>query len=280
MKRYLSLVTILLMTQPTWAGGTGLVYENEQAVFGGKFLLAPLEGDGFVVPATWALQANQNMLVGVPDQPLFKATLLRLDNILNLAVVKPSEKAALETLQEAHVKNSQGLVAFLPAAATAPSVAQAMQLAADAAASGEPFVVKINGMPVSETTPIEIVLKRNKSDFKIEVVRTAESIWRASLEITSDPSVSFWKKGKEQRLNDVPSKIFEYHYQGIFTRLDPGKSFEIPIEVYFAKEQSYVWTIKVTSTSTITLSWAQNSANAMASTLYYLGTWIRFTAIA
>ena len=73
------------------------------------------------------------------------------------------------------------------------------------------------------------------------------SIWRLSVELTSEPSVLFWKKGKEQKLNDVPQKKFTYTQQFMFHQFEPGASYTIPIEVHAIKEDSYVWTLKIKS---------------------------------
>lgn len=76
------------------------------------------------------------------------------------------------------------------------------------------------------------------------------TVWFVEVEVTADPKLSFWKKNKERKnLNDIPHAKFNYSYQGMFAPLTQGKSFKIPVEVHFIKEESYTLNIKVSSKS-------------------------------
>jgi len=62
--------------------------------------------------------------------------------------------------------------------------------------------------------------------------------------IESDPRMSFWKKGRQKDLNDVPRPQFRYDYQAFFVPWKKNDVIKIPVELYFIKGESYVWTFK------------------------------------
>jgi len=113
--------------------------------------------------------------------------------------------------------------------------------------SSEPFLIKLNESLIG-SDPITLTHHGEQSVVKLQVMRSAPTaVWRISIEITSQPDLRFWKKGKEKTLIDVPQKKFTYDHQAMFSTLGYGASFTIPIEVYFIKQEAYKWTIKIKS---------------------------------
>src|ERR1044071_2197817 len=97
------------------AADVALVYENEAAVREGRAVVGAVTSEGVLISAKLALANNSTLLVGIPQDKLKKAILIRLDNKLDVALVQPGEPIANEELQKSFQEKSSALTAFLPA---------------------------------------------------------------------------------------------------------------------------------------------------------------------
>jgi hypothetical protein len=89
--------------------------------------------------------------------------------------------------------------------------------------------------------------KRNQSFCELSLVRLSTApVWNFSLTLEAEPKMSFWLKKRTKELNDVPRPTFRHDYQAFFKPIKPGsKPVTIPINLYFIKDDSYVWTLSV-----------------------------------
>ncbi len=243
---FLSGISILLVAVGfVSAAQVALVYENEAAVKAGKFTIASVVTEGVLVPASLAMKSGGNLYIGPVGNSVYKASLVRLDNDLDLAVMKLTEPLTSNDLQNTHKIKSQAVLAFLPQAAV-PVEAVSVSSVSSPGMEGM-FAFKIDGSPVESGV---IALKSNslrKSKFNLElVINSTSSVWNISVEVKSDPKLGFWKQGRHTGLNDVPRYTFTYDHQSLFVPLKGGKSIVIPVEAhYIDKDKTYVWTISV-----------------------------------
>ncbi len=243
MKNLFAALFICLSVASVHAADVGLVYENEAAVKEGRVIIGAATSEGILVSAKLALTNNATLLMGALQGKLHKAVLLRLDNKLDVAILQPGEEVKSPDLQKAFAERAAAVAAFLPSGTTSAPAAPLLW-------TGEPYSLRINGTDTGPE-PLELLVKKEKSEFELEVVRLSTTVvWFIEIEMTADPQLSFWKKNKEKKyLNDIPRPIFKHSYQGMFVPMTQGKSFKVPIEVYFIKEESYTLNIKVTSKS-------------------------------
>lgn len=227
------------------ASEVALVYENEAAATQGDFTIASVVPEGVLVSAKLVLKAGSQLLVGPVGNSIYHANLVRLDNELDLAVIRIGDPVLNDAAQNMHQKKSKAVIGFLPQAAAATTPAGAGVSSGSPSIVGEPLVLKIDGKFL-DSTPIQ--LKTNslrKSKFKLEVVvLSTTSVWAFSLDLKSDPKLSFWKDGRATTLNDVPRPNFNYDHQALFTPLKEGRSVIIPVEAHYVdKEKAYIWII-------------------------------------
>ncbi|MCG3206191.1 MAG: hypothetical protein KCHDKBKB_02922 [Elusimicrobia bacterium] len=225
-----------------------LVYENEGAVTQGKFFVSSLVPEGVLVSAQWALKAGGTILAGPVNGPLSHASLVRLDNDLDLAVLRLGEVVQNSQTQGWHKIKSKSIVDFLPNISDMSSVSIPSPSSNNSFPEG-PLALKINGTMVGAAP---ILLKPNslkKCKFKLEVVILSTTpVWGFSVELKSDPKLSFWKPGRTTTLNEVPRPVFTHDHQALFVPLKEGKSISIPVEAHFIdKEKIYTWTLSVKS---------------------------------
>ncbi len=243
---YASLI-ILSIAVRSHATAVGFAYENEAALKEGRALLCPVTPEGLLVPAKFALTYNETMLMARPQEKLQKAILLRLDNKANAAIIQPGEVIQKEDLQKIFAERAAALTDFLPGATAAPVSDGSMVVQFN---TTEPFILKINNEEPS-AQPIQLIAKNEQSEIMLEVIRASSStVWFVDIELTAEPKLSFWRKNKEKKmLSDIPRPKFKFSYQGMFTPLSQGKSFKLPIEIHFIKEEAYTLTFKIKSKS-------------------------------
>ncbi|MBV9080730.1 MAG: hypothetical protein JO102_06385 [Elusimicrobia bacterium] len=220
-----------------------LFYESTAAVEAGRGTPTVWTSSGATVPSQTALSAAQTALIG-DGQGLFKASLARLDNDLNLAVFRKGEAVTDARLASLHASRWQSYTAFLGQPG-AEAAAAAPQLATTTAG---PFAVKINGQDGS-SGPINLKVRLKKSKFKLEVVNTSTvPVWSVEVKLSSNPPLAYWKEGHQGRnLNDIPTPVFDYKQQAVFMPIKPGTSVSVWVEAYYIKGTDYVWTADMSS---------------------------------
>jgi hypothetical protein len=228
--------------------GVALIYDNEGAVKTGHSTPADVNDAGASVPADAAL-ANANTLLWGDGEGLFRAAIARLDTDLNLALLRRGERVGNDELQAAHAARWSRTAAFLQIATSpasgvggAPAVVTIAPMPDSA-----PFSVRIDGQEPG-SAPVVLKERFNKAKFKLEVVNVSTTpVWALNVQLTSNPTLSFWREGRHQGLNDVPAKVFEYSQQAVFRPIRPGDKISVQVEVYFIKERDYVWTFQISS---------------------------------
>lgn len=248
-KIFLALALAVSLGVSVRAAEVALVYDNEAAVTAGKFTLGTVVSDGILISAQMALAAGQNLLAAAPGQSLHKTLLVRLDNDLNLAVIRLGDAVENDDLDAAFRKTSQAVVGFVPPAPVVEGD-KPVALPPLIAPKGQGWIIKINDK-IAGTDTIEMKKQMRKSQFKVEIVcLSTGTIWSFNFRLTSNPRLGFWKPGRTMSLNEVPKSEYEYSHQQLFTPLKNGKSVEIPIEAHYIKDnQEYDWTIEITTKS-------------------------------
>ena len=220
----------LLSWSYLWAGNIALVYENEQAVRDGHSITGTVTAEGVLIPAQVALKSASTLMVAAVKEPLRKGVIVRLDNTLDMALIKLGDFVSNPELQKAHEARSNAILAFLPEASSVKSTTPAA-----IPVVSEPFIIKINGQSVG-TEPIWLIQKRREVALNLDVVNTSTTpAWNIEVNMRSNPPVSFWKKGDQKGLNAVPQKDLTYSQQFLFHPLSPGESVTVPIELSFIK---------------------------------------------
>ncbi len=249
MKKFLAVaaLTIFIGAAAVCSADVALIYDNDAAVVAGRSTPASVVDGGAAVPSAGALATANTLLYGDGDG-LFRGLIARLDNDVNLAVVRRGERVGDKALQEAHAQRWQASAAFLNIAVASAAANGAPGVVTIApTAGGTDFAVKLNGgVPGAE--PMVLHERFNKSSVKLEVVNTSTvPVWAITVQLTSDPALSFWKEGRHGGLNDVPTKVFTHTQQAVFSPIKPGATFSVPIEIYFIKEHDYIFNFKITA---------------------------------
>lgn len=234
------------LAEPLRAAQVALVYENEVAAKKGTFAIASIIPEGVLVPSQLALKSGGNLLVGPVGNSVYKASLVRLDNELGLAVLKLDEQLSNSDIQTVHQLKSRAVLAFLPQGASTAAEPVLISSASTPVMQGM-FSFKINDMPIESGVITMKATALRKSKFELEVIiQSTAAVWAMSAELKSDPKLAFWKQGRHSGLNDVPRPVFVYDHQALFAPLKDGKSVKIPIEAhYIDKGKTYIWSISV-----------------------------------
>jgi len=226
----------------TQAATLAVVCDGIDAVTKGNCVFAPVAADGVIVPAQTAL--SKDLYIGIPGDPLRKGVLVRVDMDLNMGVVRGGEVVSNPDLQKAYLKRADQVQRFLPEVSNSSGATTVVQ-AAPTVTNGEPFLLKINGESVG-SAPLVLHAKRKSAQIQLEVVRTSPiAAWHLSLELSSDPKLSFAKEGARPGIGDLPTPTLSYDRQVIFVPMGSGSSFKLPIYIYFIKQSDYVWTFKL-----------------------------------
>jgi len=243
MKKTFSLAAFALFIAAIGSADMALIYDNEAAVTGGRSWPATVAAGGAAVPSTSALATANTLLYG-DGEGLFRGLIARLDNDLNLAVVRRGERVGDAALQTAHARRWEASAAFLhiPTAPAAPGVVTIAPTP-----GGGDFAIRINGAQPG-AAPMILQERFKKSKFRLDVVNTSTGpVWATRVQLSADPGLSFWKEGRRGGLNDIPEKKFSYTQQTVFAPMKPGATFSVPIEIYFIKERDYVFHFKITA---------------------------------
>ncbi len=239
----------LMVATVAHASNIALVYENEAAVKQGKATIGTVVSDGVLTSAQFALSASKTILIAPAGQDLRRGVLVRLDNDLDLAVLRLGDLVTDPILQEANRKKSEAVLAFAPAGVAAANAdGTTSSLLPVEPLKGEGWVLKINDQ-VPGREPIELKSALSKSQFKVELVYMSTTpVWGFSFKLMSSPKLSFWKQGRQTTLNEVPKPIFIYDHQALFSPLKGGKSVVLPMEAHFIDEKKeYNLTFEITS---------------------------------
>lgn len=251
MKKSILGFLIVLCSSPI-AADVVLVYPNEQAVKDGKSILGMVTSDGVTVSATFALDAGKNLLIGPLGQPLRQGTLIRLDNDLDLAVMRPTASIENAALNQAHLKKSESVSRFLAVSASAPlpafsSESNASSSIPDAVPSDSPVQLLINQADIASGS-ITLPVRFQKSKFTLDLVWVSSSpVWKLGFEVSSEPKLSFGRSKRSVDSSDIPRAKFRFEEQSFFKPYSSKNPLTVPIDVYYVKEADYVLTFKVLS---------------------------------
>ncbi len=235
-------VLVAMSLSPLRAASMVLIYANEAAVASGKSTPAPETESGVIIPAATALTQGATFLIGDANG-LSHGVLFRLDNDLNVAIVRRGDAITDAQIVGRHLKQWSGAAAFVSISSGSPAAPAA---AVPAPAASGPFHVTVNGTGAESV----VVLKNrfNKSKFTVNVVNTSTSpVWAISVRLTSDPKLSFWKEGRRTGLNEVPEAVLAFDRQAIIKPISPGDTVSFSAEAYYMKGKDYTWTVQTSA---------------------------------
>lgn len=230
----------------TYASNVAFVYPNEEAVLSGKPIVATVSNDGIVVPADAVLAAGGEVLVGLTDDLVKKATLIRLDKDLNVAVLKLGDRLLNPDLQKAHRNRIAQLHTLLPSEITLSSAT----VSGPPTDLGEPLIssgtricnITFNGKPITQDV-IHFKTFLNKQKFSIELLMTnSEPVKNLSFKIHANPKLTFVGLQSSLSRTLMPGSDFQYKY---FSLVQAGKTFEFPIEARGISVKDYEWILEV-----------------------------------
>lgn len=244
MRKAWILLALLMVSPALHAGRVAVFYESEDDVKNGRFLIGTAAGSEIVISLPSKFSMSGSYFAAPVGEPLKMGTLSRLDNEIKVAVIKMGDVVANQEIQNNHNRNSERFKSFLPSFSSESGETKEMIVSK---APSEPYIIRLNGQETG-AAPVALKAKRGESQVELELVRTSTvPVWRISLLVQSEPPVSFWLKEKERSLRDVPTRKLEYDHQILFNALASGRSVKIPIEVFFIKEESYTWTVRIES---------------------------------
>ena len=232
---------------PLGWGYVFVVYKDTPSIMTGEYWIGTGTEEGVLIRAKEAFSTRPPYYIGSLNGTLWEGSLSRLDNELDLALLKWEKGVTDVDLISAHRSKVQRINGFVKT--TTSTIASIMPPAKlekhPMPPSNDPFLIKINGVLLSDQA-IELLVKRKESAMELEIVNNMKKgIWRADVKLESDPHLSFWKKGRRKGLNDVPRHVLRYGYQTMFRKLMHNRSFIIPIEIYHIKDEAYEFSISV-----------------------------------
>src|SRR5262245_40525608 len=115
--RGLAMLAVSMAISAVAAAGLALIYESEEAVTSGRSWPALVTDAGAAMPSESALASANSMLYGDADG-LFRGSIARLDNDLNLAIIRKGERVGNQDLQTAHSNRWKATSAFLQLSTT------------------------------------------------------------------------------------------------------------------------------------------------------------------
>jgi hypothetical protein len=221
-----------------------LIYPSEAVLRSGVPMVGSLGAAGVFVSGKDVSSISTTAFVVSSGAPLRTATLSRMDYDLNVALLKIGAPVASSELQEINKQKLLILDSFLPPSLNSARASLPEEFGVSFS-SGQPFEFKINGVLVG-AAPVVLKKRKKEASFELTVIRSSTvPVWNVELSLTSEPTLSFWKKEKAKTLTDVPRPKFQFNHQVMFKPMSQGKIFKIPIEVYFIKDDSYVWTLNL-----------------------------------
>lgn len=232
---------IFLFAAGSWAQPV-LVYKNEAELRGGKSLLGYLSEDGVMVAASPLVGVQTEPILGYFSGELFRGRIMRLDNELDVALLRVGEAISAFDLLKIHQAKVAAIKDFLPKNGVSWQAPPTTRILI----SG-PYQIKINGVEVS-SEPVTIREFRKTAEANLEIIRLSTSpIWNIQVAVEATPSHLFWKKGDTRSLTQVPQKKLKYSQQFIFSPMREDSKIKIPLELSSLKENLYEWTISIKS---------------------------------
>jgi len=249
LKRFFGfLAGVLVASSLARAASVALIYVDEQAIRSGKPLVGAVVSDGIVAPADAVLASGGDVFVGLSNDDVRKASLVRLDKDVNVAVLRLGERLLNPELQAIHRKRAASLQALLPTEivtdTTTAATAQ-MDLGQPLLSSGTPvFKITFNGAPVTKDV-VHFNAWLNKQRFSVELAAiNTEPIQNFTLTIHANPTLTFANLQSSLTRVPVPGYDFKYEYP---SAVKPGKTFKFPIEARGIGSKDYEWIIEVKS---------------------------------
>lgn len=232
---------VMVMGAYVLANEAALVYENENAVLTKNPFIGSLMGAGILVSADTLPAGKKEFVAGALGGPLHSASLIRIDLQLNTAYLSLGDVISSASVQDAHSKKSMAVKLFLPEITSMSSSGPDIQ----ATAPDSPLQILINGERPGQQA-IHLKKRLKKAKFTLDVVNISSvPVWNVSVELISEPKLSFWKAGRKTGMTEIPQTKFEYAQQIFFKPMNNGASIKIPVEVFFIENDSYVWSFNV-----------------------------------
>lgn len=233
-----------MLALPVRAGDVALVFPGSQAVMDGKAILGTFTGGGVVVNLRDIGDARE-FLAGVVGGALQKASLVRMDNELQVALLKfngPVEDAGLAA---AFRDRASAVGDFLPRPLDGGPAAATSASSPASTAATVPYVIKVDGQDAGEA-PVRLAADGKRASCKLEIIKgPGKPSWRVVVRLSSEPTLGFWNAKEQRGLSSVPSKKIVFRHQALFSPFSEESSIVFPIEISSIKDASYTWTVRV-----------------------------------
>lgn len=248
-RRFFIFLSSLCFVAPFAFAEPAFVYTSTVTVLSGEHTWGTVANNYVIVSAkslNAATAASTKFVIGLFNGDLKEASLARIDNELDAAVLKMGNAVTAENMIAAHKPRAVSLQDFLPkdVAQLLTSTAPAKALAA---APTELYEIRINGAAV--TNDAITLEKRNKqANCEFQVVRlSSPAIWRLDVTIESVPELYFWNREKQKGLDSAPAHKLRVSRQAFFSGFRPGDKMTIPLEISSIKNESAIWTVRIES---------------------------------
>ena len=214
-----------------------LVYFSSDAVRSGNFALGEVAGTMILVQVP-AGTVSLKPFVGFVGQDLREASVSRIDNDLNLALLRVGAVVADDTLRAAHAQKSALVSDFVPKTTpVAPGQTPAGPI--------EPYSILIDDKPIGDAGATIVRGKRSAS-FNLTIRReSTDPVWQFTAKLSSVPDMRFWNRKKEKGLNAIPTAVLSYSYQALFRPMQQGNVVVIPIDVTKIVSDEATWTLTI-----------------------------------
>jgi hypothetical protein len=226
------------------AASVALIYSDEAALRSGKPFVGCVVSEGVVAPADLVLKSS-DVLVGLSDDGVKKATLIRLDKDANVAVLRLEGRLLNPELQALHRKRAARLQALLPkdvvvdtTTATPPA-----ELGQTLVSSGTPvFNITFNGAAITQDV-IHFKTWLNKQAFSLELTAiSTETLRNFTLRVHANPTLTFVNTERSLSRTLAPGYDFVYKYR---SSVKAGKTFKFPLEARGVSAKDYEWIIEI-----------------------------------
>ena len=243
-KQFCSLALVFVLALPAAAGDVALVFPGSQAVLDGKAVLGTFTGGGVVVSLKDIGDARE-FLAGVVDGVLQKASLVRMDNELQVALLKFTGPVEDANLAAAFQAQSRAVGDFLPRPLDGSAAVAGQSAASAPAVPKVPYVIKIDDQNAGDA-PVRLKVDGKRSTCKLEVIKgPGKPSWRVIVRLESSPALGFWNSKEQRGLNSVPAKKIVFRHQALFSPFSEDSSIVFPLDVSSIKDSNYTWTIRI-----------------------------------
>jgi hypothetical protein len=236
---------LLAAVRTVMGADVAFVYSTEEDIRSGKSVIGTIAADGIVAPADTVLAAGGEVFVGVPGDAVKKASLIRMDKDLNLALLRAGKRVLNPELQAAHRRRSAQLQTFLPmqniVVSSEPLVGS--DFGDPLVSSGTPaFQVKLNGSPITKNV-MHFKPWLKKVRFSVELICIdTEPVRTFSFRMHSNPRMVF--VSRESSLARELAPGYDYEYKSS-SPVKPGKTMKFPLEARGIGAKDSEWIVEI-----------------------------------